>query len=157
MEIMMNQVRLQKRKGAWPFFIIAIIFIFFAGMVVTFYLASREGLQLVDADYYEQGKNYEHSSRRNRSAGHQALKMVMATVDRGLAVTVTDGSGKAPVNGEARYFASESDHGAGIMLTEMERGIYLLPLSDIDSSGRGRIVVTVGDAVVTEKIRVIGR
>jgi hypothetical protein len=152
---MLTQQQIQKR--AWPLFIVAIIVVFGAGMAVTLYLASRGGVQLVDADYYERGKNYEHFARSDRTAGRQGLMMALVQGDSGLAVTVTDGSGKAAAKGDVRYFASEGDHGPGVLLREEGGGCYLLPSSELAPSGRGRIVVTVGNAVLTEKIRVIGR
>lgn len=146
----------QKGTAAWPLLIIAIIVIFGAGMAVTLYLAGRGGVQLVDADYYEQGKNYDRSGRRENSAGRQTLKMAVARREQDLLVTVTDIRSQGIARADVRYFATEGDHGRGVLLKEEGRGGYLLPLADINPSGRGRIVVTVGDAVLTENIRVIG-
>lgn len=143
--------------AAWPLLIIAIIVTFGAGMAVTLYLAGRGGVQLVDADYYEQGKNYERSGRRENSAGRQSLKMAVSKGERGLLVTVAELGGQGCGRADVRYFASEGDHGRGVLLKNEGRGRYLLPLSHLDPTGRGRIVVTVGDAVLTENIRVIGR
>ena len=129
---------------------------FLLGMAATIILSAQRGARVVDADYYDNGLNYDRTKSGGRNPGlYWSISASLAGKD--LLVRVSDEKG-APLDGGKLFFhprraAGEQQRNAPLHLYESAPGLFRAPWP-VAAQGelRGTLRFTKGEASASQKV-----
>lgn len=136
----------------WQLSIVALIAVFLLGMAGTMFMSMRRGAGVTDAQYYQNGLNYDRTKTGARNPGLN-WSMSASLAGRDLQVRVQDEKG-APISGGALQFRTGAPGETAVLsLTEAAPGIFVSPWPATGKAElRGLLVFTKGEASASQKV-----
>lgn len=142
-----------RSSSSYKIALLLLVGAFLVGMAATFFLSARRGALVVDADYYQNGINYDRTRSGARNPG-LAWTMSASIIGADLLVTVQDEKG-APVPGGKLLFhprRAGKDLNDLFHLTESAPGTFRAPLTAAPGELRGTLRFTRGEASASQRV-----
>ncbi|WP_129127446.1 FixH family protein [Geomonas oryzae] len=136
----------------WQLSIVLMIAVFLLGMAGTMLMSMQRGAGVTDAQYYQNGLNYDRTKSGARNPGLN-WSMSASLAGRDLQVRVHDEKG-APITGGALQFRTEAVGNPSVLsLTEASPGVFVSPWPATGKAElRGLLVFTKGEASASRKV-----
>jgi len=136
----------------WQLAILVLLGVFLLGMGTTMFISVKRGSRVTDADYYQNGLNYD----RTKSGAHNpGLNWTMSALLAGsdLQVRVHDENG-APVPGGRLLFQTvRAGEKEALPLAESAPGVFIAPWpASGQAELRGVLLFTKGEASASQKV-----
>ncbi|WP_136526404.1 FixH family protein [Geomonas ferrireducens] len=136
----------------WQLSIMLMIAVFLLGMAGTMLMSMQRGAGVTDAQYYENGLNYDRTKSGARNPGLN-WSMSASLAGRDLQVRVQDEKG-VPITGGALQFRTEKAGNPVVLsLTEASPGVFVSPWpANGKAELKGLLVFTKGEASASQKV-----
>lgn len=136
----------------WQLSIVLMVAVFLLGMVVTMLMSMWRGAGVTDAQYYQNGLNYDRTKSGARNPGLN-WSMSASLAGRDLQVRVHDEKG-APITGGALQFRTEAVGSPTVLsLNEASPGVFVSPWPATGKAElKGLLVFTKGEATASRKV-----
>lgn len=142
---------LNTRKCRWQLAILLMLGVFLLGMATTMSISLQRGSLVTDADYYQNGLNYDRTESGARNPGLN-WTMSASLAGKDLLVRVHDEKG-TPIPGGKLLFQSKSARDREVLqLSESAPGVFVAPWPTTQGELRGVLHFTKGEASASQKV-----
>jgi hypothetical protein len=136
----------------WQFGILLMLLIFLLGMGATLFISVQRGSRVTDAQYYQNGLNYDRTRSGARNPGLD-WTMSASLAGRDLQVRVHDKDGVPVPGGRLQFQTIRAGEKEALPLAESAPGVFTAPWP---ASGqpelRGVLLFTKGEASASQKV-----
>lgn len=136
----------------WQLAIMLMLGVFLLGMGTTMIISVRRGSQVTDADYYQNGLNYDRTRSGERNPGLD-WTMSASLSGRDLQVRVHDDKGALIPGGRLLFRTVRAGEKEALPLAESAPGVFTAPWPTSGKQElRGVLLFTKGEASASQKV-----
>lgn len=136
----------------WQLAILLLLGVFLLGMGTTMFISVKRGSQVTDADYYQNGLNYDRTESGARNPGlNWTMSATLAGSD--LQVRVLDENGTPVPGGRLLFQTVQAGEKEALPLAESAPGVFIAPWPTSGQTElRGVLLFTRGEASASQKV-----